>query len=234
MTRKTLTKNLKMLFAAHHYVVHSKDIKEIARVINVNPIKLHQWMREHQDDWLECLAYWGRRTKLGDFKLAKNVWSEMIAFDEHLFPSEYPDVLFGDGRVFTEPPTESIKNNALEMRQYKPNDLIAQPFVVENLSEEQIHDRIAEERDFGYTPVKYEKQRLKGYYWWLYPNWCDADACNGIFSKVFAKANLFGNLAVGADEKTHLVCIENGRFTLTRQVSDNVVLVSDERLLVCL
>lgn len=229
MTRKTLTRNLKMLFAAHHYVVHSKDTKEIARVVNVKPAKLQRWMREHPNEWLDCLAYWGTRTKIGDFGRAKYLWTDMVAFDEHLFPSEYPDRLLGNNPVSSEPIAESIKNNALEMHQYKPDVLIANPFVVDGLCSEQIVSRIAEERKFGYTPVKYENQHLKDYYWWLYPNW---DA--GIFSKIFARANIFGNLVCGAGEKTHLVCIEDGRFTLTRQVSDDVVSVSDERLLVCL
>ena len=234
MTRKTLTKNLKMLFAAHHYVFKSNDIEAIADVVNVKPSTIEDYMQS--DEWVENITYWkgSPPPKEGDLKLARTVWLQMVTFDEHLFPSEYPDVLFNGGRVFTEPPTESIKNNALEMRQYRPDNLIATPFVVENLSDEQIRDRIAQERDFGYTPMKYEKQRLKGYYWWLYPNWCDADACNGVFSKVFAKANMFGNLVVGAGEKTHLVCIEDDRFVLSQNVSDNAVLVSDERLFVCL
>ena len=232
MTRKDLTKNLKTFFAAHHYVFKSKDIQAIADVVNVQPSTIEDYMQS--DEWLECLNYWGRHPKTGDFRLAKRVWAEMVAYDEHLFPSEYPDVLFNGGRVFTEPPTESAKNNALEMRQYRPDALIAFPFCVDGLCDEQIRDRIAQERDFGYTPVKYENQHLKGYYWWLYPNWCYADACNGVFSKIFARANMFGNLLCGAGEKTHLVCIEDGRLTLTRQVSDDVATVSDERLLVCL
>ena len=229
MNRKNLTKNLKMLFGAYHFVFNSQEIDDIASVINLAPQRVEKLMQTHV--WLEIVAYWNGnpRGKEGDLGLAERVWSEMVEFDEHTFPSEFPDVIFNIGRVFSEPPTESIKNNALEMRHYKPNDLIAQPFVVEGLCEEQIRDRIAEERDFGYTPVKYEKQHLQGYYWWLYPNW---DA--GVFSKIFARANMFGDLVVGAGEKTHLVCIEDGRLTLTRQVSDDVANVSDKRLLVCL
>ena len=169
MTRKTLTKNLKMLFAAHHYVFKSKDIEAIADVVNVKPNKIEDFMRS--DEWIEDITYWkGNPPPIeGDIKLAAHVWLQMVTFDEHLFPSEYPDATFTNGRVHSEPPAESVKNNALEMRQYKPNDLIAQPFVIDRLSNEQIVSRIAEERAFGYTPVKYERQRLKGYYWWLYP-----------------------------------------------------------------
>ena len=229
MNRKNLTKNLKMLFAAHHYVFKSKDIQAIADVVNVKSSTIEDYMQS--DEWLEIVAYWNGnpRGKEGDLGLAERVWSEIVTFDEHLFPSEFPDTLYSTGRTVSEPLSESLKNNALEMRQYRPDILIAKPFVVEGLSEEQIRDRIAEERKFGFTPAQYEGQHLNGYYWWLYPNW---DA--GVFSKVFAKANMFGTLVVGADEKTHLVCIENGRLTLTRQVSDDIANVSDKRLLVCL
>ena len=227
MTRETFTQNMKMLFAAHHYVYHSKDLKEIANVVNVKSKKLESWTQT--DEWLDCLAYWGTVPKLGDFGRARYVWSQIVAFDEHVFPSEFPDTLYSTGRTVSEPLAESLKNNALEMRQYRPDILIAKPFIVEGLCDEQIRDRIAEERTFGYTPVEYEGQRLQGYYWWLYPNF---DA--GIFSKVFAKANLFGDIVVGADENTHLVCIVDGRLTLSPSISDDVVSVSDTRLLVCL
>ena len=233
MTRKELKWNLNILMVARHYKYYSQDVDEIAAVMGMSPEKIRGWM--DTPEWIQCCAYWGNRPKLGDLKLAEDVWSDLVRFDEHLYPTEYPEHVSVTERVVSDLAfSEAPKRNALEMRHYKPNDLIAQPFVVDGLCEEQIRDRIAQEKDFGYTPVKYEMQRLKGYYWWLYPNWCDADACNGVFSKVFAKANMFGYLVVGAGEKTHLVCIENGRLTLTRQVSDDVVNVSDKRLLVCL
>ena len=229
MTRKNLNRNLKMLFAAHHYVFNSQEIAEIASVINLSPQRVEKLMQT--DAWVEVVAYWKGNPpkKEGDQGLAEKEWSQMVAFDEHLFPSEYPDVTFSNGRVHSEPPAESIKNNALEMRQYRPDALIAEPFCVDGLSNEQIESRIAEERSFGFTPMQYERQHLQGYYWWLYPNWEE-----GVFSKVFAKANIFGNLVCGADEQTHLVCIEDSRFMLSQNVSDTAVLVSDERLLVCL
>ena len=229
MTRKTLNQNLKMLFAAHHYVWKSKEAKTIADVVNVKQGRLQRWMQT--DEWLELVAYWrgNPRSLEGDLGLAEKLWSQMIEFEEHTSPAEYPNATFSDGRVHSEPIAEFIKNNALEMLQYKPNILIPEPFCIDGISNEQIEARIAEERAFGYTPMKFEQQYLQGYYWWLYPNWD-----RGVFSKVFARANMFGNLVCGAGEKTHLVCIENGRFVLSRNVSENAVLASDERLLVCL
>ena len=178
---------------------------------------------------VSMLCVLGNRPKIGDFSLAERVWTQLIEFDEHLYPTELPDAIFSTVRVSSEPIAESIKNNTLETRQYRPDTLIAKPFCVDGLSNEQIEAGIAEERAFGYTPMKFEQQHLQGYYWWLYPNWD-----RGIFSKVFARANMFDYLVVGADEKTHLVCIEDGRFVLSQNVSENAVLVSDERLLVCL
>ena len=228
MTRQQLKENLNILMVARHYKHYSQDIDEIAAVMGMSPEKIKQWM--DTPEWFQCCAYWGNRPQLGDLSLAECVWTQLIEFDEHLYPTKLPDVIFSNGHVLdSEPPAESIKNNALEMRQYKPDDLIAKPFVVEGLCEEQIRSRIAEEKAFGYTPMKYEEQRLTGYYWWLYPNWE-----RGVFSKVFAKANMFGNLVVGAGEKTHLVCIEDDRFVLSQNVSNTAVLVSDERLLICL
>ena len=228
MTREQLKENLNILMVARHYKHYSQDIDEIAAVMCMSPEKIKRWM--DTPEWFQCCAYWGNRPRLGDFSRVARAWTELIDFDEHLYPTELPDVIFANGHVLgSEPLAESIKNNALEMRQYRPDILIAEPFCVEGLCDEQIRDRIAQEKAFGYTPMKYENQYLQGYYWWLYPNWD-----RGVFSKVFAKANIFGNLVCGAGEKTHLVCIESGRFTLTRQVSDDVVSVLDERLLVCL
>ena len=197
MTRKQLKEKLNILIVARHYKYYSQDIDEIAAIMRMTPERIQEWM--DTPEWLQCCAYWGNRPKLGDFGLAERVWSQLIEFDEHLYPSEFPDIP------------------------------IANPFCVDGLCKEQIRARIAEERVWGNTPVKYEKQHLKGYYWWLYPNW-DAS----IFSKVFARANMFGDLVVGTGEKTQLVCIKHGRLSMTRQVCDDVVVVTDKRLLVCL
>ena len=57
---------------------------------------------------------------------------------------------------------------------------------------------------------------------------------DGVYSKVFARVNVVGDLVIGTGEDTSLVCIRHGRLTLMRQVSDDVVSTSDKRLLVCL
>ena len=93
----------------------------------------------------------------------------------------------------------------------------------------QIQDRIKAERQRGFRPVRYENQYLSGYHWWLFPNYID-----GVFSKVYARMNIFGDLVVGKGERTRLVCIANGRLTLSASISDAVVSASDARLLVCL
>ena len=93
----------------------------------------------------------------------------------------------------------------------------------------QIRDRIKAERLRGFRPVRYKNQYLLGYHWWLFPNYVD-----GVFSKVYARMNVFGDLVVGKGERTRLVCIANGRLTLSASISDAVVSASDTRLLVCL
>ena len=93
----------------------------------------------------------------------------------------------------------------------------------------QIHNRLRAERQRGFRPVRYENQYLSGYHWWLFPNYVD-----GVFSKVYARKNVVGDLVVGRGEATRLVCISNGRLTLSQWVSDDAVSASDERLLVCL
>ena len=46
--------------------------------------------------------------------------------------------------------------------------------------------------------------------------------------------NVFGDLVVGKGERTRLVCIANGRLTLSASISDDAISASDARLLVCL
>lgn len=101
--------------------------------------------------------------------------------------------------------------------------------ISEELHLSQIHVRIQAERQRGFRPVRYENQSLLGYHWWIYPNYVD-----GIFSKVYARMNVVGDLVVGRGEGTRLVCIENGRLTLSPSISDDAVSASDTRLLVCL
>jgi len=101
--------------------------------------------------------------------------------------------------------------------------------IAEELHVSQIHLRIKAERQRGFRPVQYENQYLRGYHWWLFPNYID-----GIYSKVYARINIAGDLVVGTGKSTRLVCIENGRLTLSPFISDNAVSASDTRLLVCL
>ena len=103
-------------------------------------------------------------------------------------------------------------------------------FCVDNLCRDEIRARLAEERHFESNPVRYEGQDLENaYHWWVYPNYAD-----GIYSAVLARVNIAGDLVIGTGEETCLVCIRYGRFTLTRQIADDVANIFDERLLVCL
>ena len=107
--------------------------------------------------------------------------------------------------------------------------LISKPVVVQELRVPQISVRVVAECLRGFHPVRYENQHLSGYHWWLYPNYDD-----GIYSKVYARVNVFGDLVCGTGKMTRLVCIENGRLTLSRHITNAAVSASDERLLVCL
>lgn len=214
MRRETLTKRLKTLWAAHHFVYVSKDVADIAAAINVSPEKVEKMMRGA--NWDEALAFWNYKLPIGDLNLAKSVWRELIKKGEHINLVEYPEkpiksALTGDPDVF------ALLNSHL--------------FCVDSLCDEQIRARLAEERKFESPPVRYDGQHLPlhFYRWWLYPNWDD-----GVFSKVLARVNIFGDLVVGSGEDASLVIIRHGRLSLTRQFCDDVVNVSDSRLLVCL
>lgn len=212
MTHETITQNLKMLFAAHHYVFHSKKIHNIARIVNVRPKALEKWMR--QDVWHQCLAYWGRSRKSGDLNFAEKLWTEMVNNSEHLTNIEY----------FTsmEKPFKSKQG----IGNYKVDALISSHlFCVDNLSSDEIHAKLAEDGN----PVPYEGQRIRGCHYFVYPN-----AAEGLYSKVLERVNGVGDLVIGDGEDTYLVIIRYGRLTLARQVSDDIANVYDERLLVCL
>ena len=76
-------------------------------------------------------------------------------------------------------------------------------FCVDNLSDAKIRERL--NRDG--PPVGYEGQHILGYHWFAYPN-----AVDGLYSKVLARVNMFGDLVVGSGEDTCLVCISTAGF----------------------
>ena len=151
---------------------------------------------------------------MGDLAEFEKIWEERILADEDfLLPED----------VFDDTPVEPSYD-------YEPLFSIkSQLFCVENLSEPEIRQRLAEERENESDPVRFDGQHFLGCRWWLYPNF---DA--GIYSKVFARANAVENLVVGEGDETHLVGIENERLSLSQSVSDDAVVVPDNRLLVCL
>ena len=81
-------------------------------------------------------------------------------------------------------------------------------FCLDNLSDAEIRERLTRDGSL----VQYDGQHLLGYHWFAYPN-----AADGLYSKVLARVNMFGDLVVGSGEETSLVCIRRGRLTLTRQ-----------------
>ena len=214
MDPKFLTHHLNILFAARYYAYKSKDPKDIADALCVKPRKVESWMKSYK--WLEALDYWGQKPKQGDFNDAERLWEQTIENGEHLFPVDYPNKpirMKHSENVFA---TSALINPHL--------------FCADNLSDEEIRARLAEERKFEGEPVRYEGQRLGNIYcWWLYPNWDE-----GLYSKAFARINVVGDLVVGTGEDTSLVIIRHGRLTLARQFSDDVANASDERLLICL
>ena len=53
-------KEVKMLCAAHHFVFHSKDIHDIAKIANIKPGTITSWVfAETNDNWETALAFWG-------------------------------------------------------------------------------------------------------------------------------------------------------------------------------
>ena len=98
-------------------------------------------------------------------------------------------------------------------------------FCVDNLSDADISEHLARDGN----PIGYDGQHLLGYHWFAYPN-----EAEGLYSKILARVNMFGDLVIGRGEETSLVIIRYGRFSLTRKVCEDVANVHDKRLLVCL
>ena len=214
MDRHLLTQNLKLLWATYHFAFRSNDPKAIADAVHVKPRKLHEWMQT--DAWLEALDFWGQKPKVGDLNFAEKLWKEMIENHEHLFPVAYPEI----------PNNLSHSQETLEVSALIKSHL----FCVDNLTEDEIQERLANEDNDGRKPAPYREQDLENaYYWWIFPNQSE-----GLYSKVLARANVVGDLVIDFAGETCLVIIRYGRLTLTRQVADDIANVSDTRLLVCL
>ena len=215
MTQKFLTHHLKLLFAAHHFVFNSKDPKDIADVLKVKKKKIQHWMQSHE--WTEAVSYWtGTPSTEGDLNLAERLWTEMIEKNEHLRPVDYPDV----------PENLPQSQHTLEVSTLIKSHL----FCIDNLTEDEIQERLANEDADGMKPVRYTGQSLENaYHWWVFPNFLE-----GIYSKCLARANVAGDLVINFAGEICLVIIRHGRLTLTRQIADDAANVSDNRLLVCL
>ena len=72
MTRRELVKNVKTLFAAHHHVFVSKDMDEIASVVNVSRKRLGKLMKT--DEFREALSFWYCKPKsVSDLDLVERI-----------------------------------------------------------------------------------------------------------------------------------------------------------------
>lgn len=57
ITARALRKNIKLEFAAYHFVFNSKSAKDIAEIINVSPETICRWC--HTPEWRKALKLWG-------------------------------------------------------------------------------------------------------------------------------------------------------------------------------
>ena len=217
MTRKdlkALKKNLSVLITARHYKYYSQDLDKIAAVMGMSAKKIKQWM--DTPEWLICCSYWGNRPKLGDLHFAERLWTHLVEKDEHIHLVEYPE----------KPRNSKYSEAVLAVEALIHSHL----FCIDNLTEAEIQERLANEDSDGMKPTRYNGEDLENaYYYWVFPN-----KPEGLYSKVLARANVAGDLVIDFDGETCLVIIRHGRLTITRQVCDDVANVSDSRLLVCL
>ena len=210
LNQETLTKRLKTIWGAHHFLFTSKDVTDIATLIKLPRKKVEELMRTPY--WDEALFYWGHTPKVGDLKLAQQLWTELVEKGEHINPVDYADTPHKAPQGEGDPAVYPLIQSHL--------------FCVDNLSERKIREHLAEDGN----PVRYEDQQIRGYHWFVYPN-----EAEGLYSKALAKVNVAGDLVIDyGDDETCLVCIRHGRLTITCQVSDDVANIADERLLLCL
>ena len=93
-SRKDLTKLLKTIWGAHHFVFFSRETADIASVVNLSPQRLEKLMKSPY--WKEALQYWSGNPRfgegnVGDLKFAERLWTEMIEKGEHINLVDYPD-----------------------------------------------------------------------------------------------------------------------------------------------
>ena len=162
MKRETLTKCLKTIWGAHHFVHISKDVADIASVLNTSPEKVVKMMRSPY--WDEALHYWNYTPPLGDLNLAQQLWTELVENGEHINPVEYPD-----GKIGV--PSKNLDVGAL---------IESHLFCISHLSDSNMRKRLAEDGN----PARYEGQEIRGYHWFAYPN-----EAEGLYSKVLAKVH---------------------------------------------
>ena len=212
MTRRQEVNRMKLDWATYHYAHISKNVDDICKAVNMSPQRLGKMMK--WSEWEEALAYWLLMPQ-GDLGLAENLWTEMIENGDDLSGVEYPDKLM-KSRHKGDPDVYALIQSHL--------------FCVDGLTADEIQAHLANENNDGMKPVHYDGQYLENaYHWWIFPN-----EPEGLYSKVFARANVVGDLVIGSGEEICLVIIRHGRLTITRQISDDVANIHDERLLVCL
>ena len=172
--RKELRKRLSILIAARNYKYYSQDVDEISAVMGVSPEKIRRWM--DTPEWLICCSYWGNTSfKLGDLGLAERIWTALVENNEHIHLVDYPEV-----PIKCAPTVNALVQSHL--------------FCIDGLCDDEIRTRLAEERKFEGEPVRYDGQAFGNLYrWWIYPNWEE-----GVYSKVLARVNMFGDLVVGS------------------------------------
>ena len=91
LSKKTLTKCLKTIWGAHHFVFNSKDVADIAAVLNVSPERVVKLMNSPY--WDQALHFWNYIPPAGDLNLAQKLWTELVENGGHININlvEYPD-----------------------------------------------------------------------------------------------------------------------------------------------
>lgn len=74
LSKKTLTKCLKTIWAAHHFVYNSKNVADIAAVFNISPERVVKLMNSPY--WDQALHFWNYTPPTGDLNLAQKLWND--------------------------------------------------------------------------------------------------------------------------------------------------------------